>query len=223
MVEQRVQGLIADMNDQTSAPRIAKGRHAAASGAGRLIPYELTAPALIFITVILMLPLFLMLRLSFLRYDAVQMYVEVFTLDNYVKFFKDEFYQNVLWKTLWVSAVTTVLCLIGGIGVAYYMARTNSRLLQRYLIIAIVLPLFMGNVARTAGWIIILNDGGVLNYVLQTLGLTGEPLHFLYTSGAVITGLTSVLLPYMIVTLNSVMHNIDISLEEASLNLGASA
>ena len=119
--------------------------------------------------------------------------------------------------------MTTILCLIGGIGVAYYMARTSSRLLQRYLIIAIVLPLFMGNVARTAGWIIILNDGGVVNYVLQALGLTGEPLHFLYTSGAVITGLTSVLLPYMIVTLNSVMHNIDISLEEASLNLGASA
>ena len=151
------------------------------------------------------------------------MYLEVFTLDNYIKFFKDEFYQNVLWRTLWVSAVTTILCLIGGIGVAYYMARTSSRLLQRYLIIAIVLPLFMGNVARTAGWIIILNDGGVVNYVLQALGLTGEPLHFLYTSGAVITGLTSVLLPYMIVTLNSVMHNIDISLEEASLNLGASA
>src|SRR3954471_1784863 len=206
------------MDDTTSAPRIVKGRHAMATGAGRLIPYELTAPALIFVTVILMLPLFLMLRLSFLRYDAIQMYLEVFTLDNYIKFFKDEFYQNVLWKTLWVSAVTTILCLIGGIGVAYYMARTRSRILQRYLIIAIVLPLFMGNVARTAGWIIILNDGGVLNYVLQSLRLTGEPLHFLYTSGAVITGLTSVLLPYMIVTLNSVMHNIDISLEEASLN-----
>ena len=211
------------MNDKTSAPLTTKGRHAMATGAGRLIPYQLTAPALIFVTVILMLPLVLMLRLSFLRYDAVQMYLEVFTLDNYIKFFKDEFYQNVLWKTLWVSAVTTILCLIGGIGVAYYMARTSSRLLQRYLIIAIVLPLFMGNVARTAGWIIILNDGGVVNYVLQAVGLTGEPLHFLYTSGAVITGLTSVLLPYMIVTLNSVMHNIDISLEEASLNLGASA
>jgi putative spermidine/putrescine transport system permease protein len=97
------------MNDKTSAPRITKGRHAVVTGAGRLIPYELTAPALIFVTVILMLPLFLMLRLSFLRYDAVQMYVEVFTLDNYIKFFKDEFYQNVLWKTLWVSAVTTIL------------------------------------------------------------------------------------------------------------------
>ena len=212
------------MTDKTSAPQTSRGgRHAVRAGAVRLIPYQLTAPALIFVTVVLMLPLFLMLRLSFLRYDAIQMYVEVFTLDNYIKFFKDEFYQSVLWRTLWISAVTTVLCLIGGIGVAYYMARTRSCILQRYLIIAIVLPLFMGNVARTAGWIIILNDGGVANYLLQTFGLTGEPLRLLYTSGAVITGLTSVLLPYMIVTLNSVMHNVDISLEEASLNLGASA
>jgi putative spermidine/putrescine transport system permease protein len=210
------------MSDGALAPQAVQGRRRATL-AGRLIPYELSAPALIFVTIILMLPLLLMLRLSFLRYDPVQMYLEVITLDNYIKFFKDEFYQAVLLRTLWVSAVTTVLCLFGGIGVAYYMARTKSRILQRYLIIAIVLPLFMGNVARTAGWIIILNDGGLLNYLLQSFGLTGEPLRFLYTSGAVITGLTSVLLPYMIVTLNSVMHNVDISLEEASQNLGASS
>jgi putative spermidine/putrescine transport system permease protein len=101
------------------------------------------------------------------------------------------------------------------------MARTESPLLKRYLIIAIVLPLFMGNVARTAGWIIILDDKGLFNFLLQKVH-EGSALRLLYTSGAVITGLTSVLLPFMIVTLNSVMHNIDASLEEASLNLGAS-
>ena len=91
------------MTDKTSAPQTSKGgRLAVRAGAVRLIPYELTAPALIFVTVMLMLPLFLMLRLSFLRYDAIQMYVEVFTLDNYIKFFKDEFYQSVLWRTLWI-------------------------------------------------------------------------------------------------------------------------
>ncbi len=79
----------------------------------------------------------------------------------------------------------------------------------------------MGNVARTAGWIIILDDKGLLNFLLQKIH-EGGALRLLYTPGAVITGLTSVLLPFMIVTLNSVMHNIDISLEEASLNLGAS-
>ncbi|MFH0300237.1 ABC transporter permease [Bradyrhizobium sp. 31Argb] len=186
-------------------------------------PYALSGPAFVFVSLLLMLPLLMMLRLSFYQYDAAQMYIQAFTLDNYVRFFKDEFYRQVLWTTLWVSAVTTLLCLIGGLAVAYFMARTNSTILKRYLIIAIVLPLFMGNVARTAGWIIILDNKGLLNFLLQQLDPGGETLQLLYTSGAVITGLTSVLLPFMIVTLNSVMHNIDVSLEEASLNLGASA
>ncbi len=186
-------------------------------------PYELTAPALVFVSLLLVVPLLAMLRLSVYRYDAAQMYVQALTFENYIRFFKDDFYRNVLWTTLWVSAVTTALCVVGGLAVAYYMARTRSVILQRYLIIAIVLPLFMGNVARTAGWIIILDNKGLVNFIVQKLDLASTALRLLYTPGAVIVGLTSVLLPFMIVTLNSVMHNIDISLEEASLNLGASA
>jgi putative spermidine/putrescine transport system permease protein len=188
----------------------------------RAVPYKLTAPAFVFVTLLLVVPLIMMLRLSLYRYDPVQMYVQALTFENYVRFFRDEFYQQVLWTTLWISAVTTMLCLVGGLAVAYYVARTRSAAVQRYLILAIVLPLFMGNVARTAGWIIILDNKGLLNFLLQKFDLVSGAVRLLYTSGAVITGLTSVLLPFMIVTLNSVMHNIDISLEEASLNLGAS-
>lgn len=188
----------------------------------RAVPYKLTAPAFVFVTLLLVVPLLMMLRLSLYRYDPVQMYVQALTFENYVRFFRDEFYQQVLWTTLWISAVTTMLCLVGGLAVAYYVARTRSAAMQRYLILAIVLPLFMGNVARTAGWIIILDNKGLLNFLLQKFDLVSGAVRLLYTSGAVITGLTSVLLPFMIVTLNSVMHNIDISLEEASLNLGAS-
>jgi len=185
-------------------------------------PYQLAAPALLFVLVFLLLPLVMMLRLSFFRYDPAQMFIEAFTLDNYVKFFKDEFYQQVLWRTLWIASVTTAFCLVGGVLVAYYIARTRSAALRRYLIVAIVLPLFMGNVVRTAGWIIVLDNGGLLNFLLVRFGIVPEAIRFLYTPGAVIAALISVLLPYMIVTLNSVMQNIDISLEEASLNLGAS-
>ena len=188
----------------------------------RAVPYKLTAPAFVFVTLLLVVPLIMMLRLSLYRYDPVQMYVQALTFENYVRFFRDEFYQQVLWTTLWISAVTMMLCLVGGLAVAYYVARTRSAVMQRYLILAIVLPLFMGNVARTAGWIIILDNKGLLNFLLQKFDLVSGAVRLLYTSGAVITGLTSVLLPFMIVTLNSVMHNIDISLEEASLNLGAS-
>lgn len=185
-------------------------------------PYQLAAPALIFVSLILLVPLALMLRLSLFRYDPAQIYVAALTFENYVRFFRDEFYQHVLWTTLWISTVTTFLCLLGGLAVAYFVARTESEFLKRYLIVAIVLPLFMGNVARTAGWIIVLDNGGLLNFLIQQFSGASDPIRFLYTSGAVIAGLISVLLPFMIVTLNSVMQGIDLSLEEASLNLGAS-
>jgi putative spermidine/putrescine transport system permease protein len=186
-------------------------------------PYQLTGPAVFFVALLLLTPLLMMLRLSFYRYDSAEMYIRAFTLENYVKFFNDGFYQQVLWRTLWISAVTTVLCLLGGLAVAYYVARARSVIVQRYLMIAIVLPLFMGSVARTAGWIIIFDNKGLLNFLLLKAGIASAAIQMLYTSGAVIAGLTSVLLPFMIVTLNSVMHNIDNSLEEASQSLGASS
>jgi putative spermidine/putrescine transport system permease protein len=182
----------------------------------------MVAPAFVFVVLVLLLPLVAMLRQSLNKFDPTQLVVEAVTIESYVRFFRDEFYQNVLLTTLGVSGVTTLLCLVGGLVVAYYIARTKSPILQRYLIIAIIFPLFMGNVARTAGWMVILDNRGMLNYLAQALGLTTGHVEMLYTTGAVIAGLTSVLLPFMVVTLNSVMNNIDVSLEEASLNLGAS-
>ncbi|MCO5118838.1 MAG: ABC transporter permease [Burkholderiaceae bacterium] len=200
----------------------AGGAETRRAGLGAWGPYAMVAPAFVFVLVVLLLPLLMMLRLSLNRYDPAQLYTEAFTLENYGRFFHDEFYQGVLLTTLGVSATTTLLCLVGGLVVAYYVARTSSPILQRYLIIAIIFPLFMGNVARTAGWMVVLDNRGMINYLVQSIGLASGEAQLLYTTGAVIVGLTSVLLPFMIVTLNSVMNNIDVSLEEASLNLGAS-
>jgi putative spermidine/putrescine transport system permease protein len=185
-----------------------------------MAPLALSAPAMIFVSVCLLLPLVIMLRLSVSKYDPAEMYLQVFTLENYVKFFTDSFYRHVLWTTFWVAGVTTALCLAGGLPVAYFISRSRSDLLKRLLIIVIVLPLLMGNVVRTAGWVIVLDNSGVLKYTLGQLGwLSDTPL--LFTTGAVIAGLTSVLLPYMIITLHSVMEAIDPALEEASSSLGA--
>ncbi len=183
-------------------------------------PWTLSAPAMIFVSSFLLLPLLIMLRLSVSKYDPAEMYLQVFTYENYVKFFTDSFYRHVLWTTLWVSGVTTLLCLLGGLPVAYFISRSTSEVLKRVLIIAVVLPLLMGGVVRTAGWIIVLDNSGVLKYTLSRFGLLVDtPL--LFTTGAVIAGLTSVLLPFMIITLHSVMETIDPALEEASSGLGA--
>src|SRR3712207_6530983 len=112
------------MSVETPAAQTAQAR--AAKHQGLLAPYELTAPAFIFVLIVLLAPLFMMLRLSVYKYDPAEMYLQAFTLENYVRFFQDDFYRQVLWRTLWISAVTTLLCLIGGAAVAYYMARLKS-------------------------------------------------------------------------------------------------
>ena len=187
---------------------------------GRLAPWRLSAPALFFVVAVLMIPLVMMARLSLQRYDAVDMYVEAVTPENYLKFFADPFYRSAMVTTLWVASLTTLLCLAGALPVAYFIARAAAPTLKRVLILLIVMPLLMGNVVRTAGWVIVLDNGGVLNHLLSRLTGAGHE-RFLYTPGAVLVGLVSVLMPYMIITLHSVLEGIDPALEEASLNLGA--
>lgn len=182
----------------------------------------LTIPAVLFVGIFLLMPLLMMLRLSLNKFDPIDLYIEAVTLENYVRFFSERFFREVLWTTFWISGVTTALCLVGGMPVAYFIARARSHHLKSLLLIVVVLPLLMGNVVRTAGWMIMLDNRGPVNFVLSSLEFVVEPLTLLYTPIAVVIGLTSVLLPFMIVTLHSVIEGIDPSLEEASLNLGAS-
>lgn len=194
------------------------GRHASTATPAWL----LTIPAVLFVGIFLLMPLLMMLRLSLNKFDPIDLYVEAVTLENYVRFFSERFFREVLWTTFWISGVTTALCLVGGMPVAYFIARARSHHLKGLLLIVVVLPLLMGNVVRTAGWMIMLDNRGPVNFVLSSLEFVVEPLTLLYTPIAVVIGLTSVLLPFMIVTLHSVIEGIDPSLEEASLNLGAS-
>lgn len=195
------------------APRGREGR--------RLAPaYGLTAPATIFVLLALMGPLALMFRYSLNRFVPGQMMVEALTLDNYARFFADSFYQEVLGTTLWISALSTLLCLVAGFPVAYFLVRQASDKWKGRLLLLIVLPLLMGNAVRTAAWMVILGDKGLFNAVIGAVGIS--PVKLMYTPTAVVIGLVSVLLPFMIVTLQSVIEGIDANLESAAQSLGAS-
>ncbi len=181
----------------------------------------LAGPALVFVCLCLMAPLALMLRNSFNHFDPTELMISAFTAENYVKFFTDSFYQEVLWRTLGISALSTAICLAAGVPVAYFLARHASPFAKRMLLIVILVPLLIGNAVRTSAWMLILNDKGVLASVLGFFGYD-QPLGIMYTSTAVTIGLVSVLLPFMIITLNSVFEAIDINLEDAGSSLGAS-
>ncbi len=180
----------------------------------------LVGPATAFVTVGLLLPLLILLRYSFNRLGPRRIMIETFSPDNYVKFFADPYYIGVLWTTLRVAALCTVACLLLALPLAYVLARTQSRF-KNVLIMLVVLPLFIGNAVRAAGWMTLFGAKGFLNVALIQLGVITDPLQMMYTEGAVVAGIIAVNLPYMVLTLQSVIEGINRNVEEAAFSLGA--
>lgn len=165
-------------------------------------------------------PMLYLLRYSFNQYDAREFMIETFTLSNYVEFFTNSYFLNTYLTTLRVGAVATLICLLFGFPLAYVLARTRSRY-KDLMIIGIVLPLFVGNAVRAAGWMSFLGSRGLLSVTLMEWGITGSPTDFMYTEGTVIVGIIAVNLPYMVLSLQSVIEGIDRNIEEAAFSLGA--
>ncbi len=181
---------------------------------------SLIGPATILVAAGLLFPILILFRYSLNRFEPRVMMVEAVTLENYVKFFTDPFYIHIFFTTLRVSLICTLICLVLGFPLAYILARTQSRF-KNLLIMLVVLPLFVGNAVRAAGWMTFLGSKGFLNSSLIGLGLVSEPLEIMYTELAVIVGIIAVNLPFMVLTLQSVIEGIDRSLEEAAFSLGA--
>ncbi|MBL8807173.1 MAG: ABC transporter permease [Rhodospirillales bacterium] len=180
----------------------------------------LVGPATVFVAAGLLVPLAILFRYSLNRFEPRRMMVDAFTFENYVKFFSDPYYTGIFWTTLRVAALCTVACVVLGLPLAYALARTQTRF-KNILIVLVVLPLFVGNAVRAAGWMTLLGSKGFLNVTLEKLGLIDEPLQMMFTEGAVIAGIIAVNLPYMVLTLQSVIEGIQRQLEEAAFSLGA--
>ena len=195
-----------------------------AEGAGRspgLTASALIGPATIFIALGLLAPLAILLRYSLNEFEPTRkMMVEAATIANYVKFFTDPYYTTILGTTVRIAVTVTLACLIVGFPLAYVVARTQSRF-KHLLIIAIVLPLFVGNSVRAAGWMVVFGSKGFFNSTLLDLGLIAQPFEIMFTEKAVIIGIIAVNLPYMVLTLQSVLEGIARQIEEAAFSLGA--
>src|SRR5262245_49205262 len=190
-------------------------------GTGRTwTPAALVGPATIFVALGLLIPIAILFRYSLNAFVPGKFMVDALTLENYVKFFTDPYYLNVLMRTVRVAAVTTLLSLVMGFPLAYVLARTRSRW-KNLLIMLVVLPLFVGNAVRAAGWMVAFGSKGFVNVTLLGLGLIEAPLEIMFTETAVIIGITAVNLPFMVLTLQSVIEGIERPLEEAAFSLGA--
>jgi len=181
---------------------------------------SLLFPATAVVILFLALPLILLFRYSLNRFEPGQFMVEALTLENYRKFFSDPYYLAVLRTTVLMALGVTAVCLAAAFPVAIAIARTGARL-KALLIILVVIPLFVGNAVRAAGWMVAFGQKGVVNAVVQQLGLVSGQLELMYTPHAVFIGIISVNLPFVILTLQSVLEGIDPAMQEAAANLGA--
>jgi putative spermidine/putrescine transport system permease protein len=191
--------------------------------AGELGPVTaagLIMPATVFVAIGLIVPIAILFRYSLNAFVPGKMMVDALTIENYVKFFTDPFYLQVLWRTIRVSVACTVVCLVFGFPLAYVLARTQSRY-KNILVMLVVLPLFVGNAVRAAGWMVAFGSRGFLNSTLMGAGVIERPLEIMYTEVAVVIGIIAVNLPFMVLTLQSVIEGIDRNVEEAAFSLGA--
>ncbi len=176
------------------------------------------APATLVVMVMLLCPLLLLLRFSLNQYDPTELMIEAFTGANYLRFLSDPFYLAVLRTTLGVALLSTVLCLGLGLPIAYRLARMRGRW-KGMLMLAVVLPLFVGNTVRMVGWMILFAHGGMVDGTVRWLG--GGGLELMYTTSAVVSGIVSINLPFVILTIQSTIETIDPAVEEAAQSLGA--
>jgi len=179
----------------------------------------LIGPATLVVMGALVAPLILLARYSLNRYDRTSFMVEAFTAENYLRFLEDPFYTGVLRVTLTIAVVTTAACLLLGFPIAYRLARSQSRW-KSVGVLLVILPLFIGSTVRALGWMGVLGRGGLLDSAVGA-AMPGTSFALLYTPFAVTIGILSINLPYMILTLQSVIEGIDSRIEEAADSLGA--
>jgi putative spermidine/putrescine transport system permease protein len=149
-----------------------------------------------------------------------ELYGAALTLGNYAGILGDSFYLEITRRTLGVAAAILALCLLIGYPVAYFVALLPAR--RRMLVTLLLLfPLMVSNVVRAYGWIALLARRGVINAGLAGLGLIDAPLELLYTTPAVVVGLMTILLPYMVISIANTLAALDRRYEEAAQALGA--
>ncbi|MFC0322997.1 spermidine/putrescine ABC transporter permease PotB [Gallibacterium melopsittaci] len=168
-----------------------------------------------------LVPNVLVLITSFLTRDSSNLVEFTFSLDSYKRLI-EPLYAQVLWNSLYMSGIATIICLIIGYPFAFMIAKMRPAF-RPIMLFLVILPFWTNSLIRIYGMKIFLGVKGVLNNTLLWLGIINEPIRILNTEVAVIIGLVYILLPFMILPLYSSIEKLDQRLLEAAKDLGANA
>lgn len=144
------------------------------------------------------------------------------TFAHYVRILADTYHWDVLWVTFRIGALTTLVCVLIGYPLAWYLVRiVQWRPWRRFCVILLVVPLFTSNIVRSFGWMVLLGRNGLVNDGLIGLGLIERPMRFLGTELGILIGLVYILLPFIVLAVGNALAKVDPALEHASADLGA--
>ncbi len=186
----------------------------------RLLLWIFLAPVLMWLALLIVLPHLDLLVMSFRAKDEYGKMA--FSLRNYVTFFTEPIYWLTFVRTAVYSVVTTFFTFLLAMPVAFYIVKVARPRFRGALLTLVLLPFWVSELVRVYGWMILLRESGVVNFLLKKIGLVDAPIRMLYTDAAMVMGLVYTSMLFMVVPVISVMDSLDDSLIEAACDLGGS-
>ena len=189
-------------------------------GGGVWGPYLMLSPAILLIGL-------LVLGLGYIGDTSLRtldtstfLFSEEWSLANYERALTEPFIRSIIWRSILGATIVTMITLLLAFPYTYAMVRTRSAILRKFLLIALFLPFFIGQVVRAYGWLIILGKQGIVNDMLGLFGI--EPLRMLFNYSSVLFGLIQYMFPFAVLMLAPALTAIPEEIEAAAESLGAS-
>ncbi|MDD3801608.1 ABC transporter permease [Desulfuromonas thiophila] len=179
----------------------------------------LTLPSLLWLALFFLLPTLMVFSTSFRPADPYGGLGSGWTLETLARLYSPN-YPAIIWRTLWLSAVTTLICLLVAVPVAYTLARARQRF-KRLLLLLVVLPFWTNFLIRIFAWKVLLHPEGLVKQGLLLLGLVAPEASLMYCEGAVLLVLVYTYLPFAILPVYAAAERFDFGLLEAAQDLGA--
>ncbi len=176
---------------------------------------SLATPALLAVIAIIVIPVGWLFYLSFVGNDGH------LSLENYQKMIEYKSYARTFVTTFQVSLLTTLLCILIGYPLAYFLAIMPARL-AGFFMLAVLLPFWTSLLVRTYAWLVLLQKNGILNDFGMAAGLWDEPIKLVHNLTGTLIGMAHIMLPFLVLPLYSSMRKIERDMMHAAANLGAS-
>jgi len=172
-------------------------------------------PAILVVIAVIMIPIGWLFYLSFIGNDGQ------FTMEHYQKMVEFKSYKRVFFTTFQVSLFTTIICILIGYPLAYFLASLPPRV-AGFFMLAVLLPFWTSLLVRTYAWLVLLQKKGILNEFAMNIGLWDTPLKLVHNMTGTLIGMAHIMLPFLVLPLLGSMKKIDRDLMHAAANVGAS-